>query len=395
MSINSQLARLFIDHGLDASLDGDWIVFPRSTVKLDDGFEFEARVPRIKGEIHRGDNPQSKAVRLDILVDLVDGRVLFECFAGWGDDESSAIADGISNFVVSSLHVLLTSIYGRADEQTINEIWEIDGVSWKATLGDFVFRGTDFVSVDPPNDLFPKIESLIRNQRLDRDIHWFRFFHGRNQGISLASEALYDNEEWPEAAAILENQSWPEVNGYYSARRFLVLSKSTMGELKGSGEVTRNLIRAVEAFRDNPTADETELTEILISKGIAADVADQLVDFIPIAFTRMAMPQFESVFSDRFQWVDDRGTVVDEKHFVEFPLFLETLRFAGEDAGLLVDSDEFIMIASYGAEFKIIQQALEKGVNVETLKISPLMKLNDSVRPRLVEETKQWWQFWK
>lgn len=160
--------------------------------------------------------------RLDIQVVLERGRYIEECFAGVGTGPA-AFADAFNNFMVNSLHVLLSSLWGICDERHVtHERWHVGGRHFTAYVGGIGKRTSAGIRVDPPPDLFDIVERSICQESLAGDIHWFRFFFGNLSG-QHTYEALRDNEPWEAGIAALNEIAWPKADGYYSFRNFIVL----------------------------------------------------------------------------------------------------------------------------------------------------------------------------
>lgn len=130
-SINNFLIDAFKSHNVAIENEKNgWINFPR---RNDAPFyAYQTRQPKIRGEVvDRKQHPNNLVVQIDISLLLSDGRILCESFAGIGEDEKSAIGNGLTNFLSGSFHVLLNAFYFQQnDEQVSVENWEINGENW-------------------------------------------------------------------------------------------------------------------------------------------------------------------------------------------------------------------------------------------------------------------------
>jgi hypothetical protein len=204
-TVSAALRDLLTRHGLECSTEQEWIV--------PDG-----QLPAIRAQWH----PRETSGRLDVHVLLEKGRIIEECFAGIGTGRTG-FADALNNFMVNSLHVLLSSLWGiKDDEQVASENWKIGGRQFTAYIGNFGRRASEGVRVDVPKDLFETIQNRICHEDLPDDIHWFRVFFC-SLGGQHTYEALRDNEPWEAGIEGLKGITWPETDRYYSFRNFIIL----------------------------------------------------------------------------------------------------------------------------------------------------------------------------
>ena len=68
----------------------------------------------------------------------------------------------------------------------------------------------------------PLLEAAIRQEPLDQDLRWFRFYVANLDG-EFTFESLKDNDPWPAGASALASCGWLPGDGFYSARLFMVL----------------------------------------------------------------------------------------------------------------------------------------------------------------------------
>lgn len=397
ISVNNHLIEILKSHNIEIFEEKEgWIIFPKRSVVAPNGKIYSARSPKLAGQIvNESQHPTFVNVQLDILVELLDRRVLIESFAGIGNNQEEAIKNSVQNFLYNSLHVLLYAFFDLKDEQPTEENWRINNKDWKAIIGGFGVKKLEDISIQVPESVFSTFESLIKRQKLNDDIHWFRLFYAQQNNQILDCETLFDNEIWEEANKELAKLNWEKFEPYYSVRNFLILKNESYGKLKKFSEITDSIIKGVETFRDNLRADEQVLIQNLISQGIDEKTAGDLVDFIPIAFTRVGLDHLNIDFQDYVQYVDKIGRVKEKRKLIDIPIYAEAVRFAKEDAGLFVDNEEFLTIESYSAEFKVINDMLNKGSRIEDLVISPVTMLAGSNVIEDSEENKSWWQIWK
>lgn len=206
VSVSQLLAALFEAHGVEFVVHEGWVA-PGG------------RLPAIRATWY----PRGKTGRLDVDVLLEDDNRHFqEAFAGVGEGEAG-LRDAWENFCRNSFHVLLSALWGRADEDQVTvETWQVGEQRFEAHLGNFCTRGADGKVPALPEDLFPSIEAQIRALPLDGRIHWFRHFFCAFDNQRTV-EALFDNEPWQAGMDSFAGLAWQDSEAYYSARNFLVI----------------------------------------------------------------------------------------------------------------------------------------------------------------------------
>ncbi|WP_196157180.1 DUF6348 family protein [Reinekea sp. G2M2-21] len=165
----------------------------------------------------------SGVFEVEVLLD--GGRIINECFSGFGIGKEG-ILNGLENFCVNSFHVFLSAFWKKHNpEQVEIENWPINGINYKAYIGNLGTRATEGVEASIPDGFFEAIEKSIKEESLESEVSWFRFFFGSVSG-EFTLEALKENEVWEKGISMLGAQSWEKPEGYYSVRNFIVLRKA-------------------------------------------------------------------------------------------------------------------------------------------------------------------------
>ncbi|VFT36247.1 Uncharacterised protein [Pseudomonas aeruginosa] len=211
VSVSQHLAALFESHRIDCVVHGEWVA-PAG------------RLPAIRATWYAGE----KTGRLDVDVLLEDERQLQEAFAGIGSGEDG-LQDALRNFASNSFHVLLSALWGQAEEdQVMVETWEIGERRFEVHIGNLGLRGAEGKAPPLPAGLFPSIERAIRTEPLDARLHWFRHFFCAF-GNQRTVEALFDNQPWEAGMQNLAALDWQDSQGYYSVRNFLHAQAAGVG----------------------------------------------------------------------------------------------------------------------------------------------------------------------
>lgn len=210
--INSFLLELLKAHHLEAHLDGDWIVVTGQAAR------WFGRVAQ------EWDHGHAFVVQLDIGLKLDDERFLIESFGGVGATRQEAVRDAFAGFLTNSFHVLLAAFGGQAiDKHIVRQTWEINGRIWQLFIGNIGMKGKGFEEYTVLDQAFESLQTLIQQQPLSPQPHWFRYFYAQHSHQMTACEVLQDNTPWAEAKEILAGLEWPKLAEYYSVRLFFVL----------------------------------------------------------------------------------------------------------------------------------------------------------------------------
>ena len=208
--VNDKLRPLLEAHGLNCAEEKDWVI-PNG------------RFPLICMTWYP--KPEQKSGVLQIDVQLDENTCMQECFGGFGEGEEG-LNDGIHNFCVNSLHVMLAALWEVNDpEQVETEEWIIGSETYSAYIGPYGSRGYKGVHPGIPDNAFKVIESTIKKTNLSGKFNWFRNYFCNVNRDSKVYESLFNNDEWPLGIKALKNIDWAESDNFYSVRNFIILVK--------------------------------------------------------------------------------------------------------------------------------------------------------------------------
>lgn len=208
LDLKEYLCDLFEAHNVPFHTENDWIV-PYG------------ELPAIRSTWFQKET--SGVFEVEVLLD--GGRIINECFAGFGV-EKEGILSGLENFCVNYFHVLLSVFWKNHDPKQVEiEDWLVNGVNYKAFIGNLGTRATGNTEATIPEGFFSSLEKSIKSEPLDSEVSWFRVFLGSVSG-DFTFEALKENEVWENGISMLTSQSWAKPKGYYSVRNFIVLRKA-------------------------------------------------------------------------------------------------------------------------------------------------------------------------
>lgn len=207
LDVKEYLCELFQSHDVPFYTESEWVI-PYG------------ELPAIRSTWFQKET--SGVFEVEVLLD--DGRIINESFSGFGVDKEG-ILNGLENFCINSFHVLLSAFWRKHESGQVEiEDWVINGVTYKAYIGNLGTRATKGVEASIPNGFFEALEKAIKNEALESEVSWFRVFFGSVSG-EFTFEALKENEVWQQGISMLSAQSWDKPEGYYSVRNFIVLRK--------------------------------------------------------------------------------------------------------------------------------------------------------------------------
>lgn len=214
VGLNDILRKLLESHGVSASVHSDW-------VETSNGYKLAVGVVR---EIPSPEGTVN--LQVDFYVDLPDGRLLIESFAGVGESKEAAIKDAFQNYVSNSFHVILSAITDVTNtNQVETEEWTINGRNRTVVIGGMGIRRFTKAEFHPPTEWFSVVQQEIERFPLDERCHWIRCYYAQMGGKPMAIEALLDNEDSAELIDTMKRIEWPSDPDFYSLRVFLLVQE--------------------------------------------------------------------------------------------------------------------------------------------------------------------------
>ena len=279
---------------------------------------------------------------------------------------------------------MANAFYFQKDDQITIEKWEINGEKWRVFLGNFVGRGEKVEnSVQPPDEVFPIFEELIKSQNLNENCHWFSWFYANAENKTMQCEVYIDNQIWQEATEKIKNCNWEKPPEYYSYRNFVVLvnedyykSKSFVLDEKNRNSFSdtmvdlqlKNLVAtSVELFRKYSDLEDFELVEKFVENGIPLNTARRLIEFTPIAYGQVLLQGMGAELADIYERIDENNKYIERAKLVDVPFYVEACRLAQQEIAFDYDKDKFYAVAGRSAEVNVVNEMLSKGSEIGNL----------------------------
>ncbi|WP_155832973.1 hypothetical protein [Hymenobacter swuensis] len=129
-------------------------------------------------------------------------------------------------------------------------------------------------------------------------------------------------------------------------------------------------------------ATEDSVFELLLREQVPADLATQIILFVPTAFGRIFMQKFQVDFPETFVLQYSDGTTLEGLSWADEPVYAAAQRIAEAaiDRGEWQENFHF-EIASWSSEVGVISQALVEGHKPQSLTLQKL-QINGDIGPR-------------
>jgi len=204
--------------------------FDMQLEKIDEYYFVDNRFPGIVAqafEMERFEN--SVIVQLDIHI-LLPNQTFVESFIGHAETIEEAVADAFEQFEVNVLHTLIASFWDNAKkiENGIGtDIWEINNHKWQIVVSNYGYRGQEpFDNIIEDSDmLYDEIEKAIKSIPLEKDIYAIRTVYNNIGDGNSVTEALINNEEFPQLEKAVSTLPWKNLGSHYSVRNFVIAMK--------------------------------------------------------------------------------------------------------------------------------------------------------------------------
>lgn len=211
VSLQDILFGLLEAHGLKAEKYQDWVLVDND-------------LPVLRGTlVPQPPAGNSQTYMLEFELRLGEQRIIIERYAGIGEDENSAIGQGVYKFCAGAFHIFLSAFWDHHEPEQVDiETWTIGGHPWSAYIGSLISNASTGQKAGFPKTYMNEVQAYIQDLELDTQVHWVSIFFANHKG-ALTCEALFDNDYWPELSQHLVTLDWPHAEGYYSQRLFILL----------------------------------------------------------------------------------------------------------------------------------------------------------------------------
>jgi len=165
--------------------------------------------------------------------------------------------------------------------------------------------------------------------------------------------------------------------------------------------------KAVKIYRENPMLENDEMYHRIIAEITDPNIAGQLFELLPLAYTRALLGDIGVKFNESYQRIDKYGQLSPEQPLASIPLWSEIVTYAKSEIKNGVPIKDFLVFVNRSAEYKIILQMKQNGATLSDYIGSPILFADPGADPddiqrvlqsqarKLKSMKKNWWQFWK
>lgn len=223
LRLRSSMSQEMLNQMMAEALDAHGVRFRQSggALVLQDA-QMSFRTDVQKSTVH----PNSVVMQVAFATEApaLDGRVLWNAFAGVGSDEDAAIKNGFAKFLLGPFHVLLSALGDHVCPQGSEEWRELSGENgrkWRICDSPLLTQGFD----DPTSVPFASVRAELEKAFMDlapSGVHWVEAFFAFLNGERSASDVQFDGDAWPEGIRIVESWDFQPASGYKSGRYFFI-----------------------------------------------------------------------------------------------------------------------------------------------------------------------------
>ncbi len=164
--------------------------------------------------------------QLSIEVFINSEMIMVESFSGLGESDQEKLKNAFASFVHHDFAILLLGVWNKKFTSITQESWQIGEENYLAYLGEEGIINYDKEkTLEIPPSYLQEIKTLISQENLDKEFHWFTFFYANLNGLDTSAEVLKDNIKWIAGETKIEALAWKRSNHYYAVRQFVVLKK--------------------------------------------------------------------------------------------------------------------------------------------------------------------------
>jgi hypothetical protein len=156
---------------------------------------------------------------------LLQERIIWTSFGGFGADEKAATAQGFVRFMLGPFHVLLAALAGHVCDRATEEWRTLTGrIAWDVCDSSLVTMGIADPSAVP---MKPVVERLMTSFAgvAEPGIHWGDIFFAFLNREQNALDVRLDGEPWPEGAKVFANWDWAPIEDGYASGRYFFLAQ--------------------------------------------------------------------------------------------------------------------------------------------------------------------------
>lgn len=177
-------------------------------------------------EVHDREVPRGSDMMIQLNVGTVapalGDRIIWETFAGIGEDRRAAEGNALGKFLTCPFHVILSALAGRnyEDGGVKWASWQGASDRWRVCDSLLLLHGVDPASV-PFQGPFERLRREFENDAAP-GLHWVSVFFAFLNGALTGNDIQLDGAPWNAAQRVFEDWTFKAPKQYFSGRYFFV-----------------------------------------------------------------------------------------------------------------------------------------------------------------------------
>jgi hypothetical protein len=385
---------------------------------------------KLSVELHRDQRDHPSLAHAHVFAEFGRGpRANLEaCIVGVGGDRDAALAEVAHNWITLAGAPILSVLHARpvlgAAHFEGDEAWGVP--RGHGFLGSLAGRGVEGVF-----DLDALVEEPLFTGAVelapDGVLHLAKVTLNVAEGPSWSRNLEIDGH-----AAARADDRWrldtPPPSAPVICTRFAVFWRADQNapEFAGAAASTREkpsrpmpwsvddaIERFVASFQEQPEADLEPVLHELLRQGVARELAEKVIVFVPLAFGRLVLDRVGVAYSSDFTRAATDGTYASKYRLDDEPIYRQAVLLAPSYAASPRYGQAFEAVCAWSGEVSIVSDALGRNDDPRTITLGPPVismppaedrKIHDvaraiapSVKPAAAgaSRAKRWWQFWR
>jgi hypothetical protein len=203
----------------------EWLERHGETKLVDDekGIGIADSPVRLRASLY-GTNPSAagSSAEVEFKILLPSGQTIVDYVAGTGKDVAEAENVAMTNFTLSTFHVVYRAFMNPADPHQTVETMELPGGKRDVVFGDLVsFSSTS--ELPDMEKMAEAIKKCVGAMKVPEGPHWMKLVYGQMDGMPRLVQVTLDNEGNEALTQEMGKLGWPKQAGFYMSKQFIVI----------------------------------------------------------------------------------------------------------------------------------------------------------------------------
>ncbi|HUT92848.1 MAG TPA: DUF6348 family protein [Thermoguttaceae bacterium] len=320
---------------------------------------------------------------------------------GLGSSRKEALTRAATTWLHRVPPSVLLGLYGRdlyqdCDVSSPDDEWGLPGCTvYSSQYQVLSLREQEIPEAFLDRGMWHAVRDVFREHFPLDTVHWLKLFCSIN-GWNCMADCFVDNRNWDPGRDQIVLLELPEVEGPMMLWQFVLVVPNgqprafpastglrAFGEYDFRAEPAPGLptlrdkvLLTIQTFREHPSLETDEITDVLVGRNIDRRQAEMLVALVPVAYGRTVLQRAKVSFTDRFVLVNSETHEERRSRLSAEPVFKIAMLFAHDEiTSRGVGRDAMLAVAGRSPELDAINQALHAGSRLEDMVSGDLMVL--------------------